>query len=147
MEVELVASDVHILIRRLPAWIGRSPQADVRVDDPEVGQYHCGLYEQGSLLLIRDFGSAHGTFVNGRRVQQRVLTSGDCVAAGRRRFLVLFDPVSASADESAPHAVLPEPGRGELPGDTAAPARRWSPANAAGTSLSEALAGPRGGAS
>jgi len=101
MNVELVASALHFLIRRLPAWIGCSPDADVVLDDPEISPYHCCLFEQDRLLVIRDLGSAHGTFVNGRRVQRWILTSGDCVWVGRTRLLVLFGPVSASVDESA----------------------------------------------
>lgn len=119
MKVELIAADGHILIPHLPASIGRSPHADIRLDDPNVSPWHCFLIEQGSLLLIRDFGSANGTFVNGGRVHQRVLTSGDCVSLGRRRFLVLFEPVSASAHDSTSPSEFSGAGCGALPGQLA----------------------------
>lgn len=65
------------------ATIGRSPDATVMLDDPEVSRLHARLTrdEHGN-FLIQDLGSKNGTSVNGLRVERRLLAFGDRVRVG-----------------------------------------------------------------
>ena len=46
--------------------VGRAPGVGLRLAAPEVSSRHAELSWDGTVLLMRDLGSAYGTFVNGR---------------------------------------------------------------------------------
>jgi pSer/pThr/pTyr-binding forkhead associated (FHA) protein len=92
MKVQLLSCHSRFLIDRLPALVGRSAQADIRLHDCEVSRSHCRLEERNGVLLIRDVGSKNGTFVNGLRVVESVLVSGDRVTLGQTHLAVLCEP-------------------------------------------------------
>jgi predicted component of type VI protein secretion system len=61
----------------LPAAIGRSWKAEIRVDGPQVEEQHCLVYLQSGRLAVKDLQSRSGTYVNGERIVQRTLQVGD----------------------------------------------------------------------
>jgi len=71
--------------------IGRGIAADLRLDDSSVSRRHAIVVPRPLGARILDDRSANGTIVNGRRVQQAELQSGDVIVLGRvvLRFLVL----------------------------------------------------------
>jgi len=71
--------------------VGRGLAADLRLDDNSVSRRHAILVRRPAGARILDDRSANGTFVNGRRVQQADLRSGDVIVLGRvlLRFLEL----------------------------------------------------------
>jgi len=67
-----------------PLIVGRSEDAQIRLDRPSVSRRHARLSRRGAApWQIEDLGSRAGTFVNGRRVKQAVLETGDRVAVSR----------------------------------------------------------------
>jgi pSer/pThr/pTyr-binding forkhead associated (FHA) protein len=62
--------------------IGRGVGADLRLDEPSVSRRHA-IFEPVPEPRILDDRSSNGTFVNGARVQQAVLRSGDTIVVGR----------------------------------------------------------------
>ena len=71
--------------------VGRGLAAELRLDDSSVSRRHAILVPRPSGARILDDRSANGTFVNGRRIQQAELHSGDVIVLGRvvLRFLEL----------------------------------------------------------
>jgi von Willebrand factor type A domain/FHA domain len=65
--------------------LGRSPTADVPVDDPTVSSEHCRIVPSAGVYLLHDLGSTNGTLVNGAPVRQHVLCSGDVIQVGNTR--------------------------------------------------------------
>jgi pSer/pThr/pTyr-binding forkhead associated (FHA) protein len=63
--------------------IGRGLAADLRLDESSVSRRHAILVPRPSGARILDDRSSNGTFVNGRRVQQEDLKTGDVVVIGR----------------------------------------------------------------
>jgi pSer/pThr/pTyr-binding forkhead associated (FHA) protein len=63
--------------------LGRGIAADLRLDDSSVSRRHAILVPRPSGARILDDRSANGTIVNGRRVQQVDLRSGDVIVLGR----------------------------------------------------------------
>ena len=49
--------------------IGRSPEADVTIDDRFASGVHARVYSRGPLYYVEDLGSTNGTYVNGVRVE------------------------------------------------------------------------------
>jgi pSer/pThr/pTyr-binding forkhead associated (FHA) protein len=95
---DAVVSCPEILLTTFPMRVGRSAEADISVEDRWVSREHCEIDRVDNTLVVRDLGSKHGTFVNGRPVTEVELKSGDTLNIGLSRFLVEYEEVAASAD-------------------------------------------------
>lgn len=62
--------------------IGRNPDASFVLNDPSVSGRHATLEDRGGTWTLVDQGSTNGTFVNGRRISEVDLSSGDKLAFG-----------------------------------------------------------------
>lgn len=78
--------------------IGRSLTADLRFDDPTVSRRHALLVRQEDGIRVVDDRSLNGVFVNGERIDWRVLRHGDEVVVGRYR-LVFVDTAARQPGE------------------------------------------------
>src|SRR5499426_39182 len=64
--------------------IGRSDNAHLYLpDDRFFSRHHCLLEISPPRCFLRDLGSTNGTFVNGQRVPEAFLKSGDRIQGGR----------------------------------------------------------------
>lgn len=64
--------------------LGRSPQADIILEDPYASEFHLRLTAREGRLVLADLGSTNGTYVNGRRVTAPVdLSRGDAIQVGK----------------------------------------------------------------
>ena len=63
--------------------IGRAPDRDVVIEDPTVSSSHAQLERTADGFLLRDLGSANGTFVNGVKVTEVLISPKDKIAFGR----------------------------------------------------------------
>ena len=73
---ELEVEDVTVL--------GRSPEADVLLDDPYASEFHMRLVAQENGMVLHDLGSTNGTYINGRRVTApTTLRRGDNIQVGK----------------------------------------------------------------
>ncbi|MFV9503859.1 MAG: protein kinase domain-containing protein [Oscillochloridaceae bacterium umkhey_bin13] len=57
--------------------IGRAPERDLYLDDPQIGPEHLRLTWDGQRILITDLGSASGTFLGGARLPSGVAIPWD----------------------------------------------------------------------
>jgi Protein of unknown function (DUF3662)/FHA domain len=65
--------------------IGRSSEADVRLDDANASRRHAELRRIGDGYSLVDLGSTNGTEVNGQRIQETALMNGDVISVGTTR--------------------------------------------------------------
>ena len=82
----------------------------LHIDDSLVSSHHAELLAKKDKVLIVDHGSRNGTFVNGARIQERVLADGDLIEIGRS--LLCYRRTDAQlgrtlADSAAPHFLGP----------------------------------------
>lgn len=68
--------------------IGRSPDNALVIDNPAVSHYHARVFNEEGRMMLEDFGSLNGTFVNGQRVKMIMLKPGDSVAIGKHTIVV-----------------------------------------------------------
>jgi len=68
--------------------IGRSPDNGLVIDNPAISHYHARVFQEDGRLMLEDFGSLNGTFVNGQRVKMVTLKPGDSVTIGKHTILV-----------------------------------------------------------
>jgi hypothetical protein len=65
-----------------PLLIGRDPQNDLVLDDRRVSRKHAEVRLRLGRYTLYDLQSTNGTYVNGRRVAERVLDDGDRISIG-----------------------------------------------------------------
>lgn len=92
--------------------VGRISSADFRISDPRVSRIHALLerLEDGSLRLT-DLASSHGTFVNGDRIVERIVSVKDEIKIAELKARLKFIPFEATAPGIAPTA---SPGQAAL---------------------------------
>jgi hypothetical protein len=69
--------------------IGRSLAADLRFDDPTVSRRHALIVRSPDGVRLLDDRSLNGVYVNGARIDGRVLEDGDEIIVGRYRLTFL----------------------------------------------------------
>lgn len=79
-----------VVLDDLPAILGRSSQSQVPVEDQWVSRRHCELHEVDGLLVVRDLGSKHGTYVNGKRISEARLLPDDKLTIGMTSFVASY---------------------------------------------------------
>ena len=103
-----------------PRRIGRGPEVDVRIDGPEIAEQHATVELDGDQVLLRAEGGE--VLLNGQRVREALLQSGDQIAFDVQHRFVLEGPPAATlaAARKAPAAF---PDDVDLPPP---PPRHWS---------------------
>ncbi len=69
--------------------IGRSPEADVFLDDVTVSRDHAVLVWRAGTWWLDDSGSLNGTYVNRRRIDSHRLEDGDELQIGKYKLTYL----------------------------------------------------------
>jgi FHA domain-containing protein len=69
--------------------IGRSPEADVFLDDVTVSRDHAVLVHRGGAWYLDDSGSLNGTYVNRKRIDSHRLDDGDELQVGKYKLTYL----------------------------------------------------------
>lgn len=62
--------------------IGRNPGNDVQIAEPSVSGFHCEMHVSPLGVVFRDVGSRNGTYIEGRRVEKEILSSGKTLRIG-----------------------------------------------------------------
>ncbi len=75
------------LIDRETTTVGRHPDSHIFLDDVTVSRRHAEIVRADLDIRVRDLGSLNGTYVNGQRVEEALLASGDEVQIGRFKLL------------------------------------------------------------
>lgn len=88
-----------------PVWlvdksyaVGRADDNQLVLDDPSISARHARILAQNQIYMLRDLGSERGTYVNGHRITQKALFTGDVVRIGDIELEVidpLLDPKTA----------------------------------------------------
>ncbi|MGP4109633.1 FhaA domain-containing protein [Streptomyces sp. 4N509B] len=68
-------------ISRASLVIGRSTEADVRIDDPGVSRRHCEI-QATQPATVRDLGSTNGIVVDGQHTKRATLRDGSRIVVG-----------------------------------------------------------------
>jgi len=134
--------------------LGRSKESDTRLADPRVSRKHCQVEVTPAGVVLQEFASTSGTFVNDEKVAQRPLTAGDVIRIGTTELrLQEDDPYEAAtlggaqlqALVAAPPPPAPAPtAPGPAAPAPAAPAVAADDASLAGEPLTSLLGAPLG---
>lgn len=67
--------------------LGRQPKNDLAFEDINVSGVHLEIVREGQQHVLRDLGSTNGTLLDGRKVSEVMLSSGDRVRIGGSEFI------------------------------------------------------------
>ena len=68
--------------------IGRALECDISILEPALSRKHAELELVGDDLVLRDLGSANGTYVNGEKIDEVKLKDGDRMQFDKIHFIV-----------------------------------------------------------
>ncbi len=94
MDVKLVVtSGKHqgqvVPVARPKFLIGRADDCHLRPHSDVVSRYHCVVLVEPGFVVVRDFGSKNGTFVNDEQIMgEQELKNGDLLRVGQIEFRV-----------------------------------------------------------
>jgi len=79
--------------------IGRSRSCQVTLASPDASRRHAEIVPASAGHLLRDLGSTNGTYLNGERIEERALRSGDRIEIGNE--LLTFCHMDLTLDAPA----------------------------------------------
>ncbi len=94
----LIMGDRHIPLVEAVTNLGRHRSNHLIIDDPRVSRHHAQIRLRGGEYVLFDLGSRGGTTVNGQRVREAVLRSGDVIALSGCQIIY----VEESVDDVSP---------------------------------------------
>ena len=68
--------------------IGRDSENDIQIDNISVSRVHAKIIEGPNYYLLQDLSSTNGTFVNGKRVNQKYIKEDDEIVIGKHTIMV-----------------------------------------------------------
>jgi pSer/pThr/pTyr-binding forkhead associated (FHA) protein len=98
-----------ILLDKPILLLGRHQECDIQLVSRKVSRRHCCIAQVGEHLVVRDLGSTNGIRINGVRVLEGNLKSGDELTIGTYRYQVRWDVLAqnplprAGRATEAPH--------------------------------------------
>jgi len=84
-----------------PIVIGRAAECDISVSADEMSRRHALVKPTADGLIVEDQGSANGTYVNDKRVQQGFLRPGDELRLDTVRFLLVAPGIEMATAQAA----------------------------------------------
>lgn len=108
-----VAKGTVFVLGDVPAVVGRSPEAHLRIGDPWISSMHAMFERRDDGLWVVDLESRNGVFVAGERVGEARVPDGTVVRLGRTE--VQFDAARGRTAElpAAAERDVPRPARRE----------------------------------
>ena len=83
--------------------LGRDASNTIQLHDTEVSRHHAEIRRADGDLRISDLNSSNGTFVNGQRIRQHQLASGDQVQLGST-LMLYTGPAEETAAKTWPRS-------------------------------------------
>lgn len=80
-----------ILLDKPILLLGRHPECDIQLNSRKVSRRHCCIAQVHDYLVVRDLGSTNGIRVNGNRVLEGKLRSGDELTVGNFRYQIAWE--------------------------------------------------------
>ncbi len=87
-----------ILLDKPILLLGRHGECDIQLNSRKVSRRHCCIAHVNDYLVVRDLGSTNGVRINGQRVIEGKLNSGDELTVGNFRYQVYLDTAGSSGE-------------------------------------------------
>jgi diguanylate cyclase (GGDEF)-like protein len=97
-------------IKRGKMTLGRSPKADITINDQRVSRIHCIIEWVGESIIIEDKGSTNGIYVDSQKVTHAPLLPGVSIQLGQSVMKIEYkDAAEIQAEETMMRKVSVDP--------------------------------------
>jgi diguanylate cyclase (GGDEF)-like protein len=97
-------------LKRGKMTLGRSPKADITINDQRVSRIHCIIEWVGKSIIIEDKGSTNGIYVDSQKVTHAPLLPGVSIQLGQSVMKIEYkDEVEIQAEETLMRKVSVDP--------------------------------------
>jgi len=79
----------RLTITQWPATIGRDASSVIPVEDDRSSRFHARIKKRDRLYVIEDLQSKNGTYVNGDKIANSIINSGDKIMVGDTEIVFL----------------------------------------------------------
>ena len=79
-----------------PIVVGRDKKNSLSVDDHEVSRHHFRIKKRGRLYILEDMDSRNGTYLNGDKIINSVIQTGDKILIGHTEFTFITSETNLS---------------------------------------------------
>jgi pSer/pThr/pTyr-binding forkhead associated (FHA) protein len=87
--------------------VGRVEDNTIQIPDGSVSSHHCEIVLRGSEVVIKDFNSTNGSFINGERITESVLKPGQILRLGMVEMrLESGEPAGAAGKRKLDHTIV-----------------------------------------
>jgi predicted component of type VI protein secretion system len=100
-----------ILLDKPILLVGRHQECDIQIQSRKVSRRHCCIAQVNDHLVVRDLCSTNGVRINGVRVTEGSLKSGDELTIGNFRYEVRWSDEAGEVDAPSPLSPVPAAGR------------------------------------
>ena len=83
----ILENGVHFQLKKSVINIGRREENELVIDDPHVSREHAQIRLVQDSYFLFDLNSTGGTFVNGRKIEQSTLQTGDVISLANHPFI------------------------------------------------------------
>lgn len=133
--LQSLTENPDILLDKPIVLVGRHQECDVQINSRKISRKHCCIAQVNDYVVVRDLFSTNGVSINGQRVEEGSLKTGDELSIAHFRYQVTVSGPEADAgdlpvayddpavDDSAPatekalgeidSSVAPGPGYGD----------------------------------
>jgi pSer/pThr/pTyr-binding forkhead associated (FHA) protein len=98
----------NILLDKPILLVGRHHECDIQISSRKISRKHCCIAQVNDRLVVRDLFSTNGISINGVRVLEGSLKSGDELTIANFRYQVALNPDDIAHQESVPESPLPK---------------------------------------
>jgi pSer/pThr/pTyr-binding forkhead associated (FHA) protein len=81
--------------------LGSGPDNDIRIDSKYISHNHAEIVSGPNECVVKDKGSANGTYVNSKRIKRYALRNGDRIFIGKHRFEYIEELIDSSDTQSS----------------------------------------------
>jgi serine/threonine protein kinase len=99
---------VFQLVEGEPLLLGRSRHVPWPLKDPSVSRVHCEIELEDGQVVVNDHESSSGTYINGKRVTEAILRSGDVLQIGDTKMRLQVPKGAAPAPKPKPAVLVGE---------------------------------------
>ncbi len=83
LELSIGDNEETFFLTKKPTAIGRLENNNIVIPDPSISRHHAEIsYKQGQFYLV-DLNSANGTFLNGRKIEEKRMKNSDQIGLGK----------------------------------------------------------------
>ena len=90
--------------------IGRVEDNTFQIAEPSVSSHHCEVLLRGKDVVVRDLNSTNGTYINGEKVTESVITPGQILRLGQIEMRLETDAPAATTKKQIDQTMVMQRG-------------------------------------